>query len=550
MFSNDQRSKRVWLFWPSYLILLFAFCFKASAQDKPNAVISDTNNKVSVESTVDYRTLESVYIDSLVFVFASQALTLDEMILQKLQNAAKKYEKKHNTLIDLYKATQELTKLLVDNGYVNSGVRLPNQKVVNGKAALEIIPGRLAEIEVTGNKDLTVREIETYFSSVRLSPLNLKKLQQSIQQLNEDPLVKNVEARIEPTEKLGFASLVLDIQEASPHRITADLSNAISPNIGGEVLEVVYSNNNFWNVRDIFTAKLRIAEGLNGGSLGYVSSLGGSNNNLVLGYDYSESKIVGELESLDIKGESRRSSIGLQRISTSTATTELKFQGAIVIHENDTFLGGEPISFATIESERPKKSESINFSQEWSKRNRENIFAVYSNIEYGQLNDSDSEEDSQNYIAWQIQAQWLHRINFLRSRIKSRVKWALVDQSLPSFRKFTLGGQTTVRGYRENLFTRDNGVSASIEWQIPIKNDTRLGSFDIQPFVDVGHGWDNKDDDQSVGLSSIGVGVDWRLQNRLRLRLDYAYALAEPTINGNVDSQQDGGISFRLNFGL
>ena len=74
------------------------------------------------------------------------------------------YLGKSVTTADLEEIRRQLTLLYINRGYINSGVVIPDQNVVNGVVAFRVVEGRVSGIEVTGT-DTSIRNI-----SLRASP--------------------------------------------------------------------------------------------------------------------------------------------------------------------------------------------------------------------------------------------------------------------------------------------------------------------------------------------------------------------------------------------
>jgi len=81
-----------------------------------------------------------------------------------------------------------------------------------------------------------------------------------------------------------------------------------------------------------------------------------------------------------------------------------------------------------------------------------------------------------------------------------------------------------VRGFEESELTDDKGYRTSVEvWAPPLKNGIRLlgfADFGAVRRVDALEGERVKDD-----ISSIGLGMRWSWQNKLRAQLDYGYVI-------------------------
>jgi len=180
------------------------------------------------------------------------------------------------------------------------------------------------------------------------------------------------------------------------------------------------------------------------------------------------------------------------------------------------------------------------------------VFAARSQFSIGldafdATNNPDGIPDS-NFLIWRGQAQYLKKLTpqtnlFLRSDLQ------FSDRALVTLEQFSAGGALSVRGYTQNGILADNGIFFSTElvntlWQ------TSEGemSFELSPFFDFARVW-NTDDlalDTNT-LASVGLGLQFSIQDRLTARLDWGIPLID---DGDLpgDSLQESGVYFSVKF--
>ncbi|MFB2892906.1 BamA/TamA family outer membrane protein [Aerosakkonemataceae cyanobacterium BLCC-F50] len=116
--------------------------------------------------------------------------------------------------------------------------------------------------------------------------------------------------------------------------------------------------------------------------------------------------------------------------------------------------------------------------------------------------------------------------------------------------QFAIGGQATVRGYRQDYLLKDNGFLASAELRLPILRINKVqGLVQLAPFIDVGTAWNNGERNSSNipdTLVSTGLGVLWRMGNNFTARLDFGIPLVPIDNKGNT--WQEKGIYFSINY--
>ena len=108
------------------------------------------------------------------------------------------FENRELTNTDLEELRQRLTQHYISRGYINSGAVIPDQKVVDGVVDMRIVEGRLTRTDIEG----TVHFDKDYFSDrIALSagpPLNLRELEQGLQILLTNPMVKKHQRAARP----------------------------------------------------------------------------------------------------------------------------------------------------------------------------------------------------------------------------------------------------------------------------------------------------------------------------------------------------------------
>jgi len=121
----------------------------------------------------------------------------------------------------------------------------------------------------------------------------------------------------------------------------------------------------------------------------------------------------------------------------------------------------------------------------------------------------------------------------------------LSTSSLVPLEQFGVGGQESVRGYRQNFLLTDNGVFASAEVQVPILRAG--GTLQMIPFADFGIGWNaGTQNPDSNTLASVGLGLQWRGGDHFNARLDWGIPLMSVDSNGRT--WQDNGVYFSVQY--
>lgn len=478
---------------------------------------------------------------------------------QELSALLVNFQDREITAEELQEAKNNITKFYIEKGYITSGAIVPDQEVKDGIIWLRIIEGRLGEIKVSGNSWLRGHYIISRLKSMIDSsgPLNINKLQEQLKLLKQDEHIENVNAELKPGLELGKATLTVQVIEARPYNLGFRFNNHNSPNIGPYRGEVQLGHNNLTGWGDSLTGEYGITEGVDEYSVSYSLPITRWDTMIGLNIDCSESTVISPpFDRLDIRSETSTWNAFVRQPIYKTLDTEIALGLKIQKSKSKTFLLNEPFAF-TGSDDGVNQQTSLRVTQEWIYRSLTQVMAVHSSINFGiDLWDAtilDREPDGK-FVSWLGQFQWIRQFETLSSQLMVRLYCQLATDPLLPVEKFSIGGASTVRGYRHNQMTTDNGIVGSIEWRVPVAKvqipgiSKSLADGDIQiiPFFDFGHGWNtDMDDPIPSDIYSIGLGARWLIGSRLRAEIFWGYKLK--TIDDPVEYDlQDDGIHFQI----
>jgi hemolysin activation/secretion protein len=186
----------------------------------------------------------------------------------------------------------------------------------------------------------------------------------------------------------------------------------------------------------------------------------------------------------------------------------------------------------------------LRFFQEWTQRSSQQVLAARSQFSFG-LDVFDATSNNRapdgSFFSWRGQAQWV-RLLARDTIVLLRADAQLADRALVPLEQFGLGGQRTVRGYRQDLLLTDNAFLASAELRYPILRIPEVGGIlQITPFVDYGTA-SNRSGNPNIdpsNLASVGVGLLWQ-SNNLSARFDYGIPLVYVRSRDDETLQEKG----------
>jgi hemolysin activation/secretion protein len=470
---------------------------------------------------------------------------------KELSELISHYENREITFEELLAVRQKLTLLYINKGYINSGVVIPDQQVVDGVIVLRVIEGRLSEMEIDGIKYFSTGYIERRLENASLPPLNVNILRETLQILQQDSQIKRINAELSPGVVPGDSILRIMIEEEKPYKVSINFNNNQSPSVGSYRGDIMLSYANLFGVGDKIRGDFGITEGTDDISFNYSIPVTSRDTTLAAHYQKSESTVIDEeFELLEIQSETESYGLTISRPFFRTTFEEFVLSLTGEVRRNATFLLGRPFSFTDIDDNVTHLS-VLRFSQEWIHRSSTQVFALSSNFSLGinafNATISDTGADGEFFL-WIGQCLWMQKWSDSDVQTLFNINTQLADDSLLPMEMFPIGGMNSVRGYRENQLVRDNGVVSSFELRLPVvRNKQREVIVQFVPFADFGWSWNTKKETPNPkSIQSIGAGIRWRIFKNMHFSIYAGYPLRE--IENSGDDLQDEGIHFQLNW--
>lgn len=458
-------------------------------------------------------------------------------------------------MAELEEIRYQITRYYVDKGYINSGALIkPNPNVTDGVVTYLIIEGRLTNIKIKGNGRLKENYIKKRVWKDADKPFNTRKLQDYFQMLLQDPLIDKMDGNIVPGIKQGEAELDIDVTRARPYDLSISASNHSSPNLGSEKLSINQTVRNLTGFGDSLNAVFDFTEGTQEIDALYAVPINSNNTTLALNYNYSRNEIVSKpFDPLNIESRLKSTKLSLSHPIYHTLRRDISMGVSVKSEETRTYIDG---SFSIFEGSENgvDKATVVQLTQSFDDRTTRQVMALRSTFSFGldmlsPTLHSESLPDGE-FAAWLGQVQYARRFDGKAGQIIFKGNVQLADDRLFAMEQFTLGGGDSVRGYRENKHTGDNGYLFSIEWRVPVWESQKTGHeeqtklLQIAPFMDYGSAWDKehftRESDRSDNtLHSVGIGLLWSTP-KLDTQIYYGYAIEDDESDDEYDIQDDG----------
>ncbi|MBD2451177.1 ShlB/FhaC/HecB family hemolysin secretion/activation protein [Nostoc sp. FACHB-152] len=456
---------------------------------------------------------------------------------------------------ELLQVKDAISKLYTDQGYVTTGALITPQIVETGVITIQVVEGSLQEIKIVGNQRLRSQYIRSRIRLGAGKPLNVPRLIEKLQLLRLDPRIKNLSAELQMGVRPGTNILQVEVQEADTFSLTTTLDNGRSPSVGSFRRGVDLQEANLLGLGDTLSVGYANTDGSNTINLNYTLPINARNGTVWLGFNQGWNHVIEEPFSvLDIQSNTKSYEFGYRQPLVQKPNQELAVGLLFSRQESQTQLGLDHIGGFRLspgaDAEGRTNISALRLTQEYTQRSNQQVFAARSQFSVGvdwfDANVNHDAPDSR-FFAWRGQTQWVRQFA-PDTLFLARGDLQLAADSLVPLEQFGLGGQLSVRGYRQDALLTDNGILFSAEFRLPIVRAAKLGGvLQLTPFIDVGKGWNAKGNNPSPStLVGGGLGLLWQQNDKLSARLDWGIPLI--SIDGEKRSLQENGLYFSLRY--
>ena len=472
------------------------------------------------------------------------------------------FEGRELTLEELRQVADEITQLYINRGYITSIARPVSQRIENGGVEIRVTEGRLSNIEIEGTRRLNPGYIRRRIELGADVPLNIQKLEDQLRLLRINPLFNNVEASLRPGGEVGESILVVRIEESRRFFGSVNIDNYSPPSVGGERTGINLGFQNLTGIGDDIAASY--SRSTTGGTdvydFAYRVPINAKDGTILLRVSPNINRVTQEpFDELDIRGTQARYELAYRQPIIRNPREELALSLSFAIQNGQTFVFEDvPRPFVIgPDEDGNSRTRVIKLGQDYLRRDSEGSWSLRSQFNFGidvfEATVNDSPIPDSRFFSWLGQVQRVQLVS-ADHLIIIRGDLQLTADSLLPAEQFVIGGGKSVRGYRQNLRTGDNGFRFSIEDRITLsRNSAGDPTIQIAPFFEMGSVWNQVDNPNKLPrqtfLVSTGFGFLWDPflgVNGMSLRLDYGFPLVDFRDRG--DNIQDDGIYFSINY--
>ena len=345
--------------------------------------------------------------------------------------------------------------------------------------------------------------------------------------------------------------------EANPFSAFAGVDNYSPPSVGSIRFGVGFNYRNLSGVGDQLSGSYYRTHtgGADSFDFSYSVPVNAMNGTIQLRAAPSRNRITDpDFEALNIKGSTGVYEINYRQPIFRTPREELALSLGLSFQDGQTFLFQNiPFPFGIgPDADGRSKTRVLRFAQDYVKRDPQGAWALRSQFNFGlgifNATENDDPIPDGRFFSWQGQAQRVQRLSDSHLLI-ALVDLQLTPNSLLPSQQFVIGGGQSLRGFRQNARSGDNGLRFSIEDRIAIQRDAAgTPTLQVAPFLDLGKVWNKSDNPNRLPnqtfLAAIGLGLLWQPIPKLNVRLDYAVPFLRLKDRG--DDVQDKGFNFSV----
>jgi hemolysin activation/secretion protein len=470
---------------------------------------------------------------------------------------AKTGEGQQVTPEQIEKIAQSITQIYADRGYITSQAVVDTEKTANGIVTIKVIEGRIEKIEIVGLKNTNPDYVRSRLELGSGTPLNTAKLEDQLRLLRADPIFSDIEASLKSGSQPDSSILVVTVKEANQFGGFASIDNFSPPAVGSERYGGGLFFRNLSGNGDTLAASYygTTTGGSNQYDLSYNIPLNPMNGTLSLRYSPSNYRITqAPFDVLNIRGNSNLFDLNFRQPLIRSSVEEFALSIGYSYQRGQTFAFNNlatPFGIGP-EPDGTTRTSVIKFGQDYTLRDLAGAWSLRSqfSIGTGLFGSTNVTTPSGSFLSWLGQVQRVQSLG-TDSLLIGALDLQLSADPLLSSQQFTIGGGQSLRGFRQNARTGDNGIRFSLENRlVALRNDLGATLLQVIPFLDAGAIWNHPNNPNTLPNQSFlaggGVGLLFTPLERLNMRLDYAIPFVNLSDRGS--NLQESAFYFSLGY--
>ncbi len=444
----------------------------------------------------------------------------------ELQTAVASYLNRAISLVDIYSAADAVADLYIGKGYALATVNVPPQRVTDGSILLQISEGRVANVNVAGNKRYSADHVLTYLDQFQPGKIYQSgDLQSGLRTLNSLPGL-SAKAGIKPGADPETSDVTIELTE-DPFQGGLFFDNYGRKSVGEYRTTAVATFNNPLYIEDQLQLVGLVSDNslARFGSVTYSRPINFSGTRLRMNYAHAEF----EVDDLPVDGRSRSGELILEQALLRDAKQSLTGTfGATRSLSNADFTGlvfnQTSITLFRLGLAYTRSYDNSSVTQVST--------SLSSNFRSNTPGEAALGTDSGDQrLKWEMDVQ--HLLQLSRAfQLYMRVNGAWSPDPLVNTEKYSLGGPGSARAFPGAELRGDSGYFGSVA----LRHTMPLGPTTLRSriFADSGRVFSEEEPDAG-SLSDVGLGVDIVVQP-MTFSVDWAYPLGHREVSDDRES--------------
>ncbi len=356
-------------------------------------------------------------------------------------------------------------------GYFLVRVFVPNQEIKDETVEMVISEGRVNEVLVKGNKNLSTEKLQQRMKRVQEeSVLREQTLERVLLELNELMGV-NVRAVLKPGDLPGTSDLVMDVTESRPYTFSFDSDNFGSRYTGPVRFGLSMSYANIFTLGDQFSTRWSRSEyGQDSYTPFYTVPLNSYGTRMKLSYTFLENELKDSLEYLAAGGSFTSVGLEFSHLMHKSQTASFSVRTGLDLKSFENEAQG------TNTTKDNLMNVSLGFEGNLSDSFLGRTFYDL-NFELG-LREGDSSRGLVSragghgeIFTTNLNVTRLQSAKILNSYFILKFQGQMNNTRALSSYLMWLGGMGSVRGYPLSAYQGDKGYNAAIEYTVPLLSE-------------------------------------------------------------------------------
>ena len=443
---------------------------------------------------------------------------------KKYQKALDKIIEKHiatkMSKEDIFKLVGELSNYYIENGYITTIVTVKKGNVKLGLLVFEVKEGKLNEIKIKNEKELTLKKklkLFTAFPNRKDELLNIHDIDQGIENMNIGGWNNVME--VIPIEEYGYSDIIIE-ENYSWSGISIGVDNSSYKDNGREKLNISLEKDNLLGINDKlsfnFIERLTYHRKQNKETnydLNYFFPLGYLKFSYNFNFGDSYNTIDGDFGSYRTDGKSYKHKFRISRVVERTQNSKSTLYFDLTLKDNKNKMEG-----LLLEVNSKKYSY---FSIGGNHVNKLWGGSFFSSINYergvewfgGEGNSDNPDSPKPEFNKFNINLDWQRQI-YLKNNSYFEYNFSLGGSYSPdrllSANKFNMGDEFTVRGFKESSVSGDKGIyiNNTLSYNLSREKYKILSKF--KPFIGLDFGVSKDVDlENSDKIAGIAAGLSF-----------------------------------------